>query len=65
MTIQRVRRDFGAPIKFTDRNADDVKDGFIECSSFEDKSYNVKKMEMDFGTQAVPTYAESGTQTEW
>ena len=65
MTIQRVRREFGAPVAFTDRNADDVKDGFIECSSYEDKSYSVKKMEMDNSIQAVPTFTESGTQTEW
>ncbi|XP_022087919.1 WD repeat-containing protein 63-like isoform X2 [Acanthaster planci] len=65
MTIQRVRREFGAPVTFTDRNADDVKDGYIECSSYEDKSYNVKKVEMDYGIQAVPTYSENGTQTDW
>ncbi|XP_038048584.1 dynein intermediate chain 3, axonemal-like isoform X2 [Patiria miniata] len=65
MTIQRVRREFGTPITFTDRNADDVKDGYIECASYEDKSFNVKKVEMDYGVQAVPTYTENGTQTDW
>ena len=65
MTIQRVRREFGAPVTFTDRNAGDVKDGYIECTPYEDKSYSVKKVEMDYGVQAVPTYTESGTQTDW
>lgn len=64
-TVQRVRRDFGAPVEFTDRGPDDVKDGYIECVSFEDKSFNIKKQELDTGTQAIGTYTESGTQTDW
>ena len=64
-TVQRVRRDFGAPVEFSDRGPDDVKDGFIECVSFEDKSFNIKKQELDTGTQAIGTYTESGTQTDW
>ncbi|XP_030851872.1 WD repeat-containing protein 63 isoform X1 [Strongylocentrotus purpuratus] len=64
-TVQRVRRDFGAPTKFSDRGPDDVKDGYIECTSFEDKSYNLKKVELDISVQAIPTYIDNGTQTDW
>lgn len=64
-TVQRVRRDFGAPTKFSDRGPDDVKDGYIECTSFEDKSYNLKKVELDIAVQAIPTYIDNGTQTDW
>ncbi|XP_072024061.1 dynein axonemal intermediate chain 3-like isoform X2 [Amphiura filiformis] len=64
-TIQRIRREFGAPVKFSDHGPDDIKDGYIECVSFEDKSFNIKKMELDTSTQAVGTYTEKGTQTDW
>ncbi|XP_070562697.1 dynein axonemal intermediate chain 3-like isoform X2 [Ptychodera flava] len=64
-TISRVRREFGAPVTLSDRNAGDAKDGYIECTSYEDKSFNIKKMEKETGTQAIPTLVESGSQTEW
>ncbi|XP_002740173.1 dynein axonemal intermediate chain 3-like [Saccoglossus kowalevskii] len=64
-TVTRVRRDFGVHATFTDRNAGDAKDGFIECTSYEDKSFNIKKVEIDSGTQAIPTLIENGSQTEW
>ena len=64
-TIQRIRREFGAPTNFSDRGPDDVKDGYIECVAYEDKSFNIKKMELDSSVQAIGTYTESGTQTDW
>ncbi|XP_077981205.1 dynein axonemal intermediate chain 3-like [Glandiceps talaboti] len=64
-SISRVRREFGAPINFGDRNSGDAKDGYIECVHYEDKSFSIKKLEKDCGTQAIPELVESGSQTEW
>ena len=64
-TIRRIRRDFGGPVNFSDRGPDDVKDGYIECAAYEDKSFNVKKVELDLAIQAISTYTENGTQTDW
>ncbi|MGH0139048.1 UNVERIFIED_CONTAM: hypothetical protein FKN15_070975 [Acipenser sinensis] len=63
--ISRKRREFGAPVMFTDRNASVARDGYIECTSYPDKSFCVKKMEMDTGIQAVPQLQETSTQTKW
>lgn len=51
MSVQRVRREFGAPVTFADRNAGDVKDGYIECAPYEDKAFDLKRMELDKGIQ--------------
>ncbi|KFV59437.1 WD repeat-containing protein 63, partial [Tyto alba] len=63
--ISRVRRKFGAPITFTDKNASHVKDGYIECTSYEDKTFSIKKLEKDVGIQMVPKVREASTQTKW
>lgn len=51
MSVQRVRREFGAPVSFSDRNSGDVKDGYIECTPYEDKTFDLKRMELDKGIQ--------------
>jgi hypothetical protein len=51
--VKRIRRDFGAPVSFMDRNANEVKDGFIECGSYEDKAYDLQRMELDKGIQVT------------
>ncbi|XP_032302149.1 WD repeat-containing protein 63 isoform X2 [Coturnix japonica] len=56
---------FGAPITFTDRNASDVKDSYIECTSYQDKTFTIKLLEKDMGVQMVPILKEASTQTEW
>ena len=48
---RRVRREFGAPYHFTDRNVADAKDGHVECTPYQDGSYDLKKIELDKGTQ--------------
>ncbi|XP_007068799.3 dynein axonemal intermediate chain 3 isoform X1 [Chelonia mydas] len=63
--ISRVRREFGSKVKFTDRNASSVKDGYIECTSYQDKNFIIKKLEKDVGTQVVPKVREMSTQTKW
>ena len=49
--ISRKRREFGAPVFFSDRNVSDAKDGFVECPSYEDESYGLLKKELDKGIQ--------------
>lgn len=50
-SIVRLRRDFGAPITFKDRNVGDAKDAYIECAAYEDPSYDVVKVEQDCAIQ--------------
>ncbi|XP_067157090.1 dynein axonemal intermediate chain 3 [Apteryx mantelli] len=63
--ISRVRRKFGAPITFTDKNASSVKDSYIECTSYQDKTFSIKLLEKDVGAQIVPKVRENSTQTKW
>ena len=49
--VKKVRRDFGAPVKFEDRNVADAKDGYMECTSYEDQLFDVSKMELEKGIQ--------------
>lgn len=51
MSVKRIRREFGASCMFSDRNADKIKDGIIDCPAYEEKSFDVKRMELDRGTQ--------------
>lgn len=50
-SIVRVRKDFGAPVTFKDRNVGDAKDAYIECTAYEDASFDVVKIEQDCATQ--------------
>lgn len=50
-SIIRVRRDFGAPVTFKDRNVADAKDSYIECTPYNDESYDVVKLEQDLAVQ--------------
>ncbi|NXK18220.1 WDR63 protein, partial [Arenaria interpres] len=63
--ISRVRRKFGAPITFTDKNASHVKDSYIECTSYQDKAFSIKMLEKNVGIQMVPKVREASTQTKW
>lgn len=63
--ISRIRREFGAPVIFSDRNAVETRDGFMECASYQDKSFSLKEMERSSGTQAIPNVASASTQTQW
>ncbi|POI26984.1 hypothetical protein CIB84_009266, partial [Bambusicola thoracicus] len=56
---------FGAPIRFTDRNASHVKDSYVECTSYQDKTFSIKVLEKDVGVQMVPKVREASTQTDW
>lgn len=53
VSVKRVRREFGAPYKFKDRNVADAKDGCIDCTSFDDRAFDLKKMELDKSIQVT------------
>ncbi|XP_030289808.1 dynein axonemal intermediate chain 3 [Sparus aurata] len=63
--FSRVRRKFGAPVCFSDRNVADAKDGFLECVSYQDSRFSIKQMQRDCGVQAVPRLQSSSAQTQW
>ncbi|KAK4820072.1 hypothetical protein QYF61_019014 [Mycteria americana] len=63
--ISRVRRKFGAPITFTDTNASHVKGSYVECTSYQDKTFSIKMLEKDVGIEMVPKVREASTQTKW
>ncbi|KAM3876189.1 dynein axonemal intermediate chain 3 [Diretmus argenteus] len=62
--FSRVRRAFGAPVCFSDWNAADAKDGYMECASYQDSRFSIKQMERDCGMQAVPKLQSSTAQTQ-
>ena len=51
MTIKRVRRDYGTPYKFDDRNVAEAKGAYQECVSYEDKQFDMRKIELETATQ--------------
>ena len=53
VSVKRIRREFGASFSFSDRNADKIKDGVIDCPAYDEKSFDLKRMELDRGTQVV------------
>ncbi|NWU44000.1 WDR63 protein, partial [Hylia prasina] len=63
--LSRVRRKFGAPVTFTDKNASDDKDSYAECTAYEDDTFSIKMLERDVGVQIVPKLKETSTQTKW
>ncbi|XP_070765575.1 dynein axonemal intermediate chain 3 [Enoplosus armatus] len=63
--FSRGRRKFGAPVCFSDRNAADAKDGYLECASYQDSRFSIKQMQRDCGIQAVPRLQSSSAQTQW
>ncbi|XP_054068004.1 dynein axonemal intermediate chain 3 [Rissa tridactyla] len=63
--ISRIRRKFGAPITFTDKNASHVKDSYVECTSYQDKAFSIRMLEKNVGIQMVPKVREASTQTKW
>ncbi|KAJ8376399.1 hypothetical protein SKAU_G00069790 [Synaphobranchus kaupii] len=63
--ISRVRRKFGAPIMFSDRNVSETPDGYLECMPYQDQNFSIQMLERSTGTQAVPNLKSSSTQTVW
>jgi hypothetical protein len=55
-------KEFNSVCKFGDR---DAHDGFVECRPFRDQNYEVSRLELTIGTQAVAEVAEKNIQTTW
>ena len=53
VSVKRKRTEFGAPCEFQDRNVADAKDGYIECVSYKDKTFDLQTVELDKGTQVT------------
>lgn len=58
----RKRKEFGGPHKFSDR---DALDSFLECRPHKDPNFDLKRMEVERGVQAVPEVCETVAQTNW
>uniref|UniRef100_A0A7S2RYD5 WD repeat-containing protein 63 n=1 Tax=Mucochytrium quahogii TaxID=96639 RepID=A0A7S2RYD5_9STRA len=54
MQISRKRSDFGAPIKFSDRNAE--QSGLFEFRQHKDPNFELKRKQLDAGLQACPSW---------
>ncbi|GFS17212.1 WD repeat-containing protein 63 [Elysia marginata] len=65
VSVKRIRRDFGAPTAFADRNVADVKDGAVDCTSYDDNNFDIKRIELDKAVQAISEQVTEGTQTDW
>ncbi|KAM9444629.1 dynein axonemal intermediate chain 3 [Clarias gariepinus] len=63
--VSRVRRAFGAPVVFTDLNALETKSAYTESASTQDKSFSIRKLQQERGTQAIVTTTDSSSQTTW
>ncbi|XP_019749897.1 dynein axonemal intermediate chain 3 [Hippocampus comes] len=63
--FSRARRNFGIPVSLSDRNVTDVKDGILECVSYQDRRFNIKLLQRDCGVQAIPIVQSSSAQTLW
>uniref|UniRef100_A0A2K6EL97 Dynein axonemal intermediate chain 3 n=1 Tax=Propithecus coquereli TaxID=379532 RepID=A0A2K6EL97_PROCO len=61
--ISRKRSKFGAPTKFSDQNASNVKDAYVECTAYPDKNFTLKQLEKDVSMQVVPQIKDTSTQT--
>lgn len=55
----------GTRVRFSDRNALDWKEELVECSSYEDKSFSITRMERDSSTQTCRDNTHTCTQTLW
>lgn len=53
------------PVSLSDRNVIDVKDGHLECVSYQDRRFNIKLLQRDCGVQAIPIVQSSSAQTLW
>ncbi|KAJ3272283.1 WD repeat-containing protein 63 [Terramyces sp. JEL0728] len=62
INVSRKYSEFKAPCKFADR---DAQDGFLEIKSYKDPTYDLNRMELMAGVQAVPELVSSESQTSW
>ncbi|XP_060792642.1 dynein axonemal intermediate chain 3 [Neoarius graeffei] len=62
--ISRLRREFGAPVHFSDLSAM-TEGAYTEFTSYQDKSFSIKKLEQDCGIQAIANIKDASSQTIW
>ena len=66
VSVKRKRKEFGAPCVFKDRNVGDAKDGYIECTSYKDKTFDLQTVELDKGTQVSSIfYYQTSTESDF
>ncbi|KAM4738895.1 dynein axonemal intermediate chain 3 [Anableps anableps] len=58
-----VDRTFRLPVCFSDRSSADVKDSYLECTSYQDSKFKIKKLQSDCGVQSVPRLQSNSSQT--
>uniref|UniRef100_M4A9U3 Dynein axonemal intermediate chain 3 n=1 Tax=Xiphophorus maculatus TaxID=8083 RepID=M4A9U3_XIPMA len=59
----RVDRAVQSKVCFSDRDCAESKDGHLECTSYEDSKFKIKKLLTDCGVQAVPMIQTNSCQT--
>lgn len=64
-TFSRERRKFGLPACFSDRSAADAQAGLIDCVSYQDSNFSIKRVQQDCTIQAIPKLRSSSAQTQW
>lgn len=64
-TFSRERRKFGLPVCFSDRSAADAQAGLIDCVSYQDSNFSIKRVQQDCTVQAIPKLRSSSAQTQW
>lgn len=63
LLVCRKRSEFANPnFKFTDRDAHET---ILECRRFKDATYDLRRLEMDVGLEALPDVVTESTQTPW
>ncbi|KAJ3000575.1 WD repeat-containing protein 63 [Globomyces sp. JEL0801] len=62
VAVSKKYSDFKSTCKFGDR---DAQDGFLEIKSYKDPTFDLGRMEIQVGVQAVPELKSSKTQTAW
>uniref|UniRef100_A0A669CK45 Dynein axonemal intermediate chain 3 n=1 Tax=Oreochromis niloticus TaxID=8128 RepID=A0A669CK45_ORENI len=59
-----LKRRPGLPVCFSDRNSTEAECRSVECPSYQDSRFSIKRMQRDCGMQAVPRLQSSTTQTQ-
>ncbi|KAK3518630.1 hypothetical protein QTP70_006072 [Hemibagrus guttatus] len=63
--VRRLRREFGAPVHFSDASTMETKGAYTEWTSYQDESFRIRKLEQNCGVQAVANTKTSSSQTTW
>lgn len=63
-TFSRERRTFGLPVCFSD-SAAEAQAGLVNCGSYQDSSFRIKRLQQDCSIQAIPQLRSSSAQTQW